>query len=1286
MNDLTESHLKLLSGGKFQQLVADFLPLYNNKFNTLQNPGNVEGTEKTRKGRPDMWVLTNEEFIFIEATVDENKKKLISDFSGNLDYLIQIKDKILTYVCVLNYEPFPQDILELKKICNDNNIYFELVTSRTLANHLNTSDFQELRLKYLGLQPTYHVFLTTEQFKTTLKNKSAKLPLPKLYVGRELDFDKCFTKLIKSRLLIIDGDPGTGKTRFILELGNRIKLTEKFKEHNIRFLREFSGSILDSIPLELDKRHPFAIFVDDAARLNNLSDLFELIIGPYSNPNNVLIFNTRKYNTEVLLNLARKFSIEDVTTHTLNTMSNADINTMISGNPYNVTNEDIRRRVVIIAKGNPRLALVLTEVSKLDPLSDDIKPLIIYERYFEDVFTDIASLLDTDKDKILLGLISALRIIDTSNIEIISLVKSLTGIDNNTELQLRLSNLKNKELLDSDPENKTYRIFDDSISEYIFFRFFFHDNKIELNFWKTIYDPFMPACADKILENLVVISNKGYSSKSFESTVTTLSYKFRHTLTSSEDTQYKSTILRWLKEFTLLNPDINYQTISNYVETTGISNLSEEDAESILATLKNVMYNIPQYFIPSFTLIKNIYVYLPDTLKQVAHKAEEHLKSVTSYSRPQQINDTQVQWHYGPQQLIINEIESAISEKNYTEKEINLYVLLLSILSRNHFESHYSDFVDDNKYILQSGGLHFCDSIKDIRSKTFNSLKSLYFIDNISGVLRKEILEAYDSAFQRLLPIGGIPNADLLKFDANEIVGHIHKIAQKETNYYLLNQIDSIASKIIEHSNTHVAADILTTIRTDNLIEYQKCTNSFKVWDHYTRDLDEEDKLRNEFTAGFVDTISEETVASKLSTLQEYYSASLLGERSDSNFENIFYHLGVTNRNDVAERVISYIEQTAHILLPFVKDILLGLERSYLPLRLKISQLWCRDNDLNKAIIISSSYSWHLQRDPTTEEESIFEYLISLDNKIIDDNLIRGLVWFEKLKSDWVSLKLCILSKRIDERTFGNLLMHLEPNHKNESFGYKIYRTSPEILKHIVFDTVRFARISNDSFSYHFKVCLCYLCDNDPNILIEYFDERLKYQDANYTADNFFYYDVVPHYGFDLATVKTSKQYEQIINLLFKKESSNSNQHFSWIQIFSLIHTNRDHFLSEPNNDDIDSVLINSVSNLINGSKTEFKLSLKILHEIKSWNSWFELVKKIITKSKDPWVWRDLYSDLYTGSYSGRFPDLLLKRMELLTALKEKESLTDIIFFLDGAIILLTEMRNNPNKPGIYNY
>lgn len=1268
----TEILLKNLSGGELQQLALRLLPRIDERYQHMIGSGIVEGTSKTRKGVPDSWVFTtNDEIIHVEVTANQNRKKLGKDFETNIPLFNQQVYRKKEYVCFINFEP--KKIIEnLKNVCTQNGIHMELYNNNRIATILDKPEFHDVRMDFLRIPPSLGVFLRLEEFRERLRRKRAKLPIPENFIGREVDVHKvvdAFSNI--ARIVIVDGDPGVGKTRLSTEAIQRLSTDERFSEFEFHCVRELNESITQAIRSELDLAKKHLLFVDDANRLNYLGDLLEMLVNPKITEGSRLLLSTRRYNTQAVISEINKHGIHDsIAVVHLHRLSNADIDQIVQGEPFNIKGEHYRRIIVSVAKGNPRLATLSAEIIRHGGSIEGDNPPQLFEKYFEDVFCDIDEQLSESKDKRLLGLFAALRFIDPSNDQLVKKIVEGIGFSNTIEFRESLVRLSNSEILDVLPSGTVARVFDDSVSEYLVFRFFFHDKHGFLDFIAFVLQPFGSTHEKTIFENLVAITDKGYTSNRLRTILSNLLLQVRDVLHDRTiGLSQRESHLKWLKQIARTSPNKSFEIARDYLHSKEIEEFSAGEAESIVEVVKYVAYYDPEILIPeTFHVLRTIALAKKTDLSTASKFARDALVNAFKYDSPLQVDENRVRWNYRPQQILVSELEQIIARVPKDIDEIRLYIELATQLCQNHFDDTKMDFLDSHQVIMSAGPLHLIDALRETRSKTFQILVTLYQWLPEYPKERLLIIEAFRRSFQQIYN----PSTELLKFDADIILDHVGNIIAREKHYYILNRTTDLLYQI----GNQKATELRKLIETPDFLLYQRFFGSFWEWRELRKRWEELQKQQQDFILSYVSTITLENYITKVEELTNYQKYACIEVNHSQLMGRTFLEVGKKLSTKVIEKITLIIENPSHPLFHYSHDLLVGMAIKSPAKKREIAIRWIHEQSIEKLRILASTYTRHATDVPTNEDLSILQELINLKDEQIDGHLVRALLLMERLNPDWVATNLLELAGRIPVQPFSDMLMYLEPSEGNqEDFHFKIPQTHPNIFKEIIFKTVRFPRLDEGSLGYHLSQCLRYLHTTDPDALFEYFDRRVNtYNELN--KNRYYLYDVFPTYDVELSFIRSDKIFKPFLERILRSALGEKKRFRSWLELVPILYVHRgaSPFDEEGPEMELDQPSFEVFSEWIEGTTEQLQLIVDLLCRLPLWKSWFDLVRQIVVRTNDSTLWGNLFSTLYLGGHSGPTSSFYKRRLKMVRSQLQVSDSYQMKQFLKEADDMLSRM------------
>ena len=1259
----TQFLLKGLSSGELQQLAFELLPRISKKYRRIIHSGAVEGTFKTRKGTPDQWCEKPDGgFIYIEVTTDSTRGKVLSDLKKSIESLEKIKKMAQSeYVAFINFEPSPEEIHECKRLCQQKGIGFDLFNNSRIAKYLDEPQNHDLRFKYLNIPPDISIFMTIDRFKERLERQSRNLPFSTAFVGREKEIQDIISLIqAGTRVIVIYGNPGVGKTRFCLELSKEIKKLENFQEYEIRFVRDTDESLLSAIHSELDPRQKYIIVADDANRLGHLDDLSEILLHPHWAEGSLLIISTRSYHIEQVLKKLRS-RFEDVKRLEIKRLSNADIDKILQNPPFSLENRKFREKAVLMAEGNPRMAAIIAEVLKTKGFIANISFYERFKEYFEGVFSELQFYLERDKkDKALLAIIAALRIINPSNERIVKKIISLIGFKNEWEFRESISRLSEYEILERWPSGKIVKIFDDSVSEYIVFRYFFDDKTKFLDFKKFIIEPFGEEFANHIFENLVTLTLNGYKSEELKRVLNQLLKQSYDVLLGLSKEKERIKYLGWMEKFVYCVPEESFKIIYKYTKEKGLQNIPINEANLIIEIAQRALYVKGQNLLLPVTRLLREYALAQGKRSESLRKnACDALIKIFRYLPPIPKDNKHVYWIYTPQEILVNEVEKWIFN-NPNEIEIQLMVNLLSQLCRHYFEIHETDYIDRNKFIMSAGPLHLSDKLKNIRKKVFSLLTHLYSMPSISQKLKIKIIDAFDSALSPWIPFGATPSKELMEFDAKILLSCFEKLCAKETQFLLLDKLWKRLKRVEGILSDSRVTVLRKSLETAELQKFQKFTETY--WKE-KRDLEWEakEKEKERFAIELVSRVDQVNLEDFIADLSRIQRHASLENSHLLMMGRVFYHLGRL-RPIVGELAVKEISRAEHPLFPYLHNLLMGISRTDVEQKRKIAKEWLITGEIEKLRIIAASYAWKTHPYPAKEDIKIIDALLSSQDEIIDEHLVNALQNFQDINADWVAKQLLVIAKRATPRIYSNLLMWIEPSEKPSDFHYQIYKTHPEIFKEIIFASVRFPKLSEGKLS-HLINCLKYLSIQNLDVLLEYFLRRLDWCSKCQKERNYGY-EVFPLYSFKLNFVKQHEQYREFLIKLLKVCQEGRAYFHLCLNFLKRILEYEEFDNKGPK--ELDNITFEVFLEWVNGSEAQFKTIILILKEIHPWQSWFKLVRHIVKRTSDSDVWESLYSAFYFGDYK--------YYLEMIRQQRRENNSFEMHQFLNGAEKKLQEM------------
>jgi hypothetical protein len=347
-----------------------------------------------------------------------------------------------------------------------------------------------LETSFFGSKSFYFVKEFQEQFKN--KGKIVRQDF-KLY-GRGEE-KKQFQRFIdgKKNILIITGAAGVGKTRFIIEMA------EKIQNNGVVpiFLRSDIEMQGDEILKISETKSRYAIFIDDAHEYDKIHSLLKL--ASYREYENFkFILTTRNQLKEYIMASANP---EDLVLLQLNPFPQKNLSEFLE-NELNVTDSKIRLHIWQLTRGLPLFAILCADIvkeKKLQPL--DITKEKLIEYWIKKFLSDLEK--GEQKNKIeFLKVLAAVEPVSSTNEELLEAISNFLNVQG-YELERIINHLC--ELGYIKKFGRMIKINQDIIGNYLLYQ----TNIKNPRFLAKIRDTFLKYATKNVLTNLATAEYLG---------------------------------------------------------------------------------------------------------------------------------------------------------------------------------------------------------------------------------------------------------------------------------------------------------------------------------------------------------------------------------------------------------------------------------------------------------------------------------------------------------------------------------------------------------------------------------------------------------------------------------------------------------------------------------------------------------------------------------------------------------------------------------------------------------
>ena len=506
MNTITqiENALKAINQASFQTLVNHLLYLQGNKF--IGSPGAVVGKEKTSKGTPDSFFVNEEKYIFVECTTQERlgeSKSFFEKLLRDIDHCFKEdittieKEKIEKVILACNERVSTEEynLLNTKVKSYNPDTKFEVLNIQNLP--LLIFDTPKLAEEYLSIQIVKGDIYTLEEF--LLKTEKGLQPsLTNDFIGREEELKNSIEALGKYDILLLSGGAGVGKSKLAVRI-----LDELSKDNYIPIVIQSSGVSLwdDYQHLFLPGKQHIILFDDANKSINNLNYLLNKIEASQSYSVKVIVTSRDYVKKQVSVTLNnysyKEFNIPELKDEEIGKI-------IVAALPNLQYYSDIKRKIVDLAKGNARVALMATYSVTPDSETNYLSsPVLLYEKYFKKISEEIGIFNNPIILKSL-AIVSFFGVLDRNNEELKTILSNKFSIDWN-ELWTAIMELHNSEILDV-YSNEIVKASDQVLATYAFYKCFIDDKSAVINYAEWIAT-FIEKFSSRIRATLIDVNN-----------------------------------------------------------------------------------------------------------------------------------------------------------------------------------------------------------------------------------------------------------------------------------------------------------------------------------------------------------------------------------------------------------------------------------------------------------------------------------------------------------------------------------------------------------------------------------------------------------------------------------------------------------------------------------------------------------------------------------------------------------------------------------------------------------
>jgi hypothetical protein len=725
-----ERELLIINDSVFHRLCSAYIR-YKYNFN-ITDKGLAKGKDKPAKGTPDSYILDDGKNLFVEITTQE--VGVFEKFKNDIKKCLSLFENGESIEKIFLFYNSRLDITEKNKLLElgiQNETKIEIITLDELKYDLHRP-YGFLAKEFLGIETDSGQILEIDRFIYENDKKTTSLKNP--FISRDSKLNEIITDSEQGNIVVLSGNPGTGKTRLAIEASMRLK--EKNTSLKTYVITNKGQSIYYDLSSYFLPNHEYLIIVDDANRIGDLSRILELSI--LDELSVKLIITVRDYALGKIVKQFQEIDKISFRNIKIEKLSNKQIEDILSS--MNITAQLCIDKITYIANGNPRLAMMASEYAletnncyALNNVTD------IYDAYFSRIINEIEEL----KDKsllITLGVISFHRSFDKENKAFNDIAFKIFQISEN-DFWENVFILHELELVDLF-EKQIVKIADQIIAEYFFYYLWVKEKIIDFS---ILLENYLQNYSGKIRDNLYPIISNFDQVKVMESLKGAVN-NFYDSERNNDDLIYNYFEIFWFYKKTEA-----LVWLQERIEILPLNDNFELDFDKPVD-----IYNIQKY--PYFELLKlfghhpdeNFIISL-DILFSYIKREQRILPQVVKYVQEELIFNSH---SFNQSYFIQVKLFDFLFHKLSTDKNVFFYKKIILAISDRflqvYFENTRAGVRNSNTFVLSQIYIHPTEEIIKIRSQIWEFLLAEYdnFKDEIFKILSNYIKESYASIFR----------------------------------------------------------------------------------------------------------------------------------------------------------------------------------------------------------------------------------------------------------------------------------------------------------------------------------------------------------------------------------------------------------------------------------------------------------------------------------------------------------------------------------------------------------
>ena len=461
-----------LDAGSFQNLCDSYL--YKTGYPSIVSLGGEAGTRKTTSGTPDTYfIASNGNYVFVEYTTQ--RTNLFAKISDDLEKCLDTAktgvphDKISEIIyCHTSSNFTPLQDSEVKKLCEDVGVKLVIIGIDKLAEDIYLFH-HNLSRDFLGISISTDQIQSYDEFINSYNANRMAAPIDTKFLFREKEFQDIINAYLKVDVVILSGSSGTGKTRLALHY---VKNHADTKNEKTYCIHSNALPIYEDLKLFLDRPGDYFLFIDDANQLSGLQHIIRYVSMKPEGYNVKILITVRDYALQKVINNVQAITSYEIVN--VNVFSENEIKKLLETS-LGILNSDYQERIIRIAEGNARIAILAGKVAcssnRLESI-DDVSQL--YEDYYGSNLENNQFFIDENLC-ITSGIIAFLESIHLDYIDALLPILQEKGLNRDSFIE-NIRMLHEREIVDI-CNDKAVRFSDQCLSNYLL-KYVFFDRKL----------------------------------------------------------------------------------------------------------------------------------------------------------------------------------------------------------------------------------------------------------------------------------------------------------------------------------------------------------------------------------------------------------------------------------------------------------------------------------------------------------------------------------------------------------------------------------------------------------------------------------------------------------------------------------------------------------------------------------------------------------------------------------------------------------------------------------------